>query len=84
VESGAGDGDGNAVVAKPSEETPSSATLLAEVMHDAGVPPGAFNLVHGFGAGRRESSSPRIRYRCDHLHGESKTGSAIMRGPRIP
>ena len=35
---------GNTVVVKPSEETPSSATLLAEVMHEAGVPPGVFNL----------------------------------------
>src|SRR2546429_337543 len=42
---------GNAVVAKPSEETPSSAALLAEVMQEAGVPPGVFNLVHGFGPG---------------------------------
>ena len=42
---------GNAVVVKPSEETPASATLLAEVMRDAGVPNGVFNLVHGFGEG---------------------------------
>src|SRR5262249_56698358 len=40
---------GNAVVVKPSEETPATATLLAEVMRDAGVPNGVFNLVHGFG-----------------------------------
>ena len=33
---------GNTVVAKPSEETPSSAALLAEVMQEVGVPPGAF------------------------------------------
>ena len=42
---------GNAVVVKPSEETPGSATLLAEVMRDAAVPNGVFNLVHGFGEG---------------------------------
>src|SRR5690606_7775921 len=42
---------GNTVVVKPSEETPGTATLLAEVMHEAGVPPGVFNLVHGFGGG---------------------------------
>ena len=40
---------GNCVVVKPSEETPATATLLAEVMQAAGVPPGVFNLVHGFG-----------------------------------
>ncbi|MDE2138668.1 MAG: aldehyde dehydrogenase family protein, partial [Gammaproteobacteria bacterium] len=42
---------GNTVVAKPSEETPSSAQLLAQVMQECGVPPGVFNLVHGFGPG---------------------------------
>jgi len=41
---------GNTVVATPSEITPSSATLLAEVMDEVGVPAGVFNLVHGFGA----------------------------------
>lgn len=41
---------GNCVVAKPSEESPSSAALLAEVLSEAGLPKGVFNLVHGFGA----------------------------------
>ncbi|NLR41135.1 aldehyde dehydrogenase family protein [Novosphingobium sp. ERN07] len=41
---------GNCIVAKPSEESPCSAALLAEILHDAGLPPGVFNLVHGFGA----------------------------------
>ncbi|MEV4887971.1 methylmalonyl-CoA mutase family protein [Nonomuraea sp. NPDC055795] len=36
---------GNAVVAKPSEETPSTATLLAEVIDEVRLPPGAFNLI---------------------------------------
>jgi len=42
---------GNTVVVKPSEHTPSTATLLAEVLDDAGVPPGVYNVVHGFGPG---------------------------------
>ena len=42
---------GNAIVAKPSEETPGTATLLAEVIEQAGAPEGTFNLVHGFGPG---------------------------------
>lgn len=41
---------GNAVVAKPSELTPATATALADLLSDAGLPAGAFNLVHGFGA----------------------------------
>lgn len=40
---------GNTVVVKPSEETPATATLLAEVIKEAGVPDGVYNVVHGFG-----------------------------------
>ncbi len=40
---------GCTVVLKPSELSPLSALLLAEVMHAAGVPPGVFNLVNGTG-----------------------------------
>ncbi|MET0614574.1 MAG: aldehyde dehydrogenase family protein [Thermoleophilaceae bacterium] len=38
---------GNTVVFKPSEETPATGAALGEIMHAAGLPPGAFNLVHG-------------------------------------
>jgi len=41
---------GNTVVVKPSEETPTTTSLLGEVMNEAGVPPGVFNVVIGFGA----------------------------------
>ncbi len=40
---------GCTMVLKPSELTPLSAILFAEVMHEAGVPKGVFNLVHGLG-----------------------------------
>jgi len=40
---------GCTVVLKPSELSPYSALLFAEVMHDAGVPPGVFNLINGTG-----------------------------------
>jgi aminomuconate-semialdehyde/2-hydroxymuconate-6-semialdehyde dehydrogenase len=71
---------GNTVVVKPSEETPSTATLLAEVMQQAGVPRGVFNLVHGFGpdsAGEFLVSHPDID--AVTFTGESATGAAIMR-----
>ncbi len=40
---------GNTVVAKPSELTPTTAHLLAEICRDVGLPPGVFNVVHGYG-----------------------------------
>jgi len=40
---------GNTVVAKPSEMTPMTASLLAEIIDDVGLPSGVFNLVHGYG-----------------------------------
>jgi aminomuconate-semialdehyde/2-hydroxymuconate-6-semialdehyde dehydrogenase len=71
---------GNAVVAKPSEETPSSAALLALVFQEVGVPAGVFNLLHGFGAdstGEALVSHPDVS--AIAFTGESATGSAIMK-----
>lgn len=71
---------GNSVVVKPSEETPSSATVLAEVMAAAGVPEGVFNLVHGFGpssAGEFLTRHPGVD--AITFTGESATGSAIAK-----
>lgn len=71
---------GNCVVAKPSEETPGSATLLAEVIHEVGLPHGVFNLIHGHGpnaAGEFLSRHPDIS--AITFTGESRTGSTIMK-----
>jgi aldehyde dehydrogenase (NAD+) len=53
---------GCTMVLKPSEIAPLSGALFAEVMHEAGVPPGVFNLVNGSGAevGARISSHPEV------------------------
>ena len=40
---------GCTVVLKPSEIAPINAMILAEVIHEAGLPPGVFNLVNGLG-----------------------------------
>jgi len=52
---------GNAAVLKPSEQTPLSALKLAEILIEAGLPPGVFNVVQGFGeTGRALVSHPDV------------------------
>src|SRR5271168_101767 len=71
---------GNTVVVKPSEETPATATLLAEVMQDAEIPNGVYNVVHGFGpgsAGEFLTKHPDVNALT--FTGESRTGAAIMK-----
>jgi aminomuconate-semialdehyde/2-hydroxymuconate-6-semialdehyde dehydrogenase len=68
------------VVVKLSEETPTTATLLGEVMNDVGIPSGVYNVVHGLGGG----STGELLTRHPGLDGitftgETATGSAIMR-----
>ena len=61
---------GNTVVLKPAEETPACATKMIELLEEAGMPPGAVNLVHGFGkAGEALVKHPGV-------DGISFTGSA--------
>jgi aminomuconate-semialdehyde/2-hydroxymuconate-6-semialdehyde dehydrogenase len=71
---------GNAVVVKPSEETPQTATLLGEVMNTVGIPPGVYNVVHGFGpgsAGEFLTRHPGVN--AITFTGETRTGAAIMK-----
>ena len=60
---------GNTVVCKPSEVTPLTASMLAEVAHAIGLPPGVFNLVHGFGV---EVGGPLVEH--PDVRGISFTG----------
>jgi len=71
---------GNSVIAKPSELTPTTATLLAEVISDAGLPDGAFNLLHGFGGGSAgELLAGHRGVDAISFTGSSATGASIMR-----
>jgi len=69
---------GCTVVHKPAEWSPLTATLLAEMMTEAGVPAGVVNLVNGIGeqAGKLLTEHPAIR--ATAFIGESRTGSLIM------
>ena len=52
---------GNAMVFKPSETTPLCALKVAEILHEAGLPPGAYNVVQGLGeVGASLVSDPRV------------------------
>ncbi|GAB1408707.1 aldehyde dehydrogenase [Thermomonas brevis] len=75
---------GNTVVVKPSEDTPSTTALLGEVMCDAGVPDGVFNVVHGFGpdsAGQYLTEHPDVN--AITFTGETRTGTAIMQAAAV-
>ncbi|MGA1275980.1 MAG: aldehyde dehydrogenase family protein, partial [Gemmobacter sp.] len=70
---------GCTVVFKPSEQAPLSAMLFAEMLHEAGVPKGVFNLVNGDGAGvgSRLSSHPDVE--MVSFTGSTRAGKAISR-----
>ena len=71
---------GNTVVVKPSEETPTTTALLGQVMKEAGVPDGVYNVVHGFGgdsAGAFLTEHPDVDGFT--FTGETATGETIMR-----
>jgi acyl-CoA reductase-like NAD-dependent aldehyde dehydrogenase len=68
---------GNTMVVKPSELAPITPMLLGEILKEAGVPDGIYNVVPGFGAtaGLALSSHPRIR-KLD-LTGGTETGKTV-------
>ncbi len=68
---------GNTVVAKPSEVTPQTATLLGELAADIGLPKGVLNIVHGLGP---EVGEPLLTH--PDVKAVSFTGSTAV-GQRI-
>ncbi len=66
-------------VLKPSEHTPVSAVVYAELLHDAGVPAGVFNLVHGEGpvVGAAMSCHPGIQMMS--FTGSTRAGKAVTK-----
>jgi betaine-aldehyde dehydrogenase len=68
---------GNAMIFKPAELTPFTAVKLQEIMLEAGLPPGVFQVVQGFGdTGRLLTRHPGSRKVS--LTGEVGTGKAVM------
>lgn len=71
---------GDTCVIKPAELTPTTATKLAEICKEAGLPDGVLNVVHGFGpdaAGAFLTEHPDVS--LISLTGETTTGKAVMK-----
>lgn len=70
---------GNTCVLKPAEWSPLTANKLAQIIDEAGLPKGVFNVVHGFGetAGAALVAHPGVQ--LISFTGETKTGSEIMK-----
>jgi acyl-CoA reductase-like NAD-dependent aldehyde dehydrogenase len=71
---------GNTIVVKPAEQTPLSIELLGRLALEAGIPPGVFNYVTGYGetAGAAIVDHPQINKVS--FTGSVETGKAIVRG----
>src|SRR6476660_7527220 len=68
---------GNTVVFKPSSDTPNCATLLVELMAEAGFPPGTVNLVTGAGGEVGDAIIDNPDVRVVSFTGSSETGRRI-------
>lgn len=68
---------GNCVVGKPSEVTPLTATLFAELCGEVGLPPGVLNIVHGAGADAGEAICTHPVVKAVSFTGGTKTGARI-------
>ena len=69
---------GNCVVAKPAETTPLTTLRIAELMTEAGLPPGVFNVVTGDGPGAGQALVAHPRIGKVAFTGSTETGKRIM------
>jgi len=70
---------GCTMVLKPSEIAPLSSLLFAEILHEAGVPAGVFNLVNGDGAGVGSQLSAHPGVDAISFTGSTRAGIAISK-----
>ena len=69
---------GNSVVLKPSEKSPLSALRLAELAVEAGLPPGVFNVVPGYGAEAGEALALHMDVDAIGFTGSTRTGRRML------
>jgi aldehyde dehydrogenase (NAD+) len=70
---------GCTMILKPSELAALDAILFAEILHEAGVPPGVFNLVNGDGPGVGEAMSKHPGIDMISFTGSTRAGTAVMK-----
>ena len=70
---------GCTIVLKPSEMSPFTAQLFAQVMHDAGTPAGVFNLVHGTGEEVGEALSCHPDTQMVSFTGSTRAGILVAK-----
>lgn len=70
---------GNCVVAKPSEVTPMTAYLLAQICEETGFPAGVLNIVHGLGPKAGEAMVQHDGVKAISFTGGTKTGAHIAK-----
>ena len=69
---------GNSLVLKPSEKSPLTALRVAELAVEAGLPPGVFNVVPGFGHTAGKALSAHMDVDCIAFTGSTATGKTVM------
>ncbi len=70
---------GCTLVLKPSERAPLSAHILAQILHEAGVPKGVFNLVHGDGPGVGAALARHADVDMVSFTGSTRAGIAVAK-----
>lgn len=70
---------GNTIVAKPSEITPVTASILGQVFIDAGVPPGVLNIINGEGATAGARLVTHEKIKAISFTGSTLTGQSIAK-----
>ena len=68
---------GCTMVLKPSEQSPLSAVLFSEILHEAGVPAGVYNMLHGDGPGVGSQLSAHKDVDMVSFTGSTRAGRAI-------
>jgi aldehyde dehydrogenase (NAD+) len=68
---------GNTMILKPSEECPSNAVIFAEILEEAGVPAGVFNLVQGEGPGVGSAIAAHPGIDMVSFTGSTRAGIAV-------